>query len=203
MPWWYCILGIWLGIPALVFILWFLCQIFGPITRFRGLKKINKNQLARFVKDNNSLNKTAFLFVTRWKTEKSNYGPQGFYYDAHEAFVLRTLWGACACIAFDIYPELSRVCVRQIQGKKGTELFLSRLRWEKFLLDYATQWAHRNRFKEIWVQSSRLNKWCPKVGDDLWVEREQKKFKLRYDVTAKRMGFKFDEYSGHYIKSLT
>lgn len=197
MPWWYWLPGIWLGTPVFIFILWFLCQFFGPITRFRGLKKINKNQLAQFVKDNYSLNKTTFLFVTKWKTEKSYYGPPGFYYDASQAFVLRTLWKAHACIAFDSYPEESRICVRQIQGKKGSEAFLSRLRWEKFLLDYATQWARCNGFKEIWVQPSRLNKWCPKG-----IEQEQKKFKLRYDVTAKRMGFKLDEVNGHYIKSL-
>lgn len=202
MPLWYWVIGAWLSLPLLFFIFWPLTGISRTSLGFRGINIINKNYLAEFLTNDSSIKKLPFLIITKWKVKRYNYGPRGFYYDATAAFVLETIRGPLACIAFEGYAENLRVYVLQIQGRGGTNAIPSGFRWEKFLLAHVVGWARKNGFKEILVQPARLNKWCPGEPYSEQGKQEYDRLKLRYDVTAKRMGFKFNKETGYYIKSL-
>ncbi len=67
--------------------------------------------------------------------------------------------------------------------KEEAKLVLEKFRWEKALVALMLEWARRERFPFVYLQPGSQNRYC---GSGLTMERA----KLRYDVTAKRMGFR-------------
>ena len=202
MPWWYWTIGIWLGLPLLLFLLWIFGQILGPLMRFKSCAIVKKDMLIDFSDDERIL-KIPFLFLTHLSVPKNNYGPRNFFYDAKFAFILATLWRPLACIAFDVYPRSGRICIRQIQGKGGVKSKLSLFRWEKFLVFCVLEYARKNGFKEVFIQAAKANRWKEKNAQSLAeISERSERLKKRYDVTAKRMGFKPDANKCHYVKLL-
>ena len=102
---------------------------------------------------------------------------------------------AAACISFGIYEKA--ILVKQIQGVEGMGNELKHIRWEKFLLKLVEDWARANGFEKISILKAEKNEWWPHND----VEKQQR-FKMHYDVTAKRSGFKFCPEEECYVKQL-
>lgn len=98
-----------------------------------------------------------------------------------------------AAIGFEVNTKERIVTIRQIQGHPGRKKELQNLRWEKMLIVVVVDWAKQNRFKRVQIQRAKNNKY--------YLGRE-KEFHLRYDVTAKRSGFKLDNDKNEYVLNL-
>lgn len=62
---------------------------------------------------------------------------------------------------------------------------LKNYRWEMVLLDLVTEWAQFSRFPAIGLLAAENNRWVSVKRLD--------RFKMRYDVTAKRFGYRMSE----------
>ena len=71
---------------------------------------------------------------------------------------------------------------------------LKHIRWEKFLLKLVEDWALANGFEKIKVVPGNKNHWYNTSRAEI--------FHMRYDVTAKRSGFKFCPKEECYVKQL-
>ena len=103
---------------------------------------------------------------------------------------------ALACIGFEINQK--DILVKQIQGVQGMKNELKRIHWEKFLLKLVEDWAHANGFEKISVLKAEKNHWWHVNNSDA----KKQRFKMHYDVTAKRSGFKFCPEEECYVKRL-
>lgn len=83
--------------------------------------------------------------------------------------------GTSVAGTFDDY-EKERDCNKSL---------LARFRWEFLLVALVAKWAQIRKAKEVRIKPAAHNIWRVAVPDE--------RLKLRYDVTAKRMGFKFDK----------
>jgi len=125
------------------------------------------------------------------------------YNDTYYAILLRFEKSEIARIGIEL-TDGETMTFRQIQGRKDSdecEKFaqnaLAPLRWEKMLLEMAGDWAKRHRFTRIGVQPARNNTYWK----DTQPERNARLY-LKYDVTARRSGFRFDEDSQAYVRDL-
>jgi len=98
-----------------------------------------------------------------------------------------------ACISFDIMGPRT-VVIRQIQGVKDKAHELRHWRWEKMLVSLVVEWAQENNFAVVKIVSAENNGWQHKMPLQM--------LKLRYDVTAQRLGFKLDPGTGNYYKRI-
>lgn len=118
------------------------------------------------------------------------------YRDADYSFILTKVmtkrtgeifWlGPLACVAFD--SEGDSLIVRQIQGAPGAKKHLKPFRWEKMLLQIVVDWARENKFMAVEVIRAEDSGWWRKDN-----EKRRRILHMKYDVTPKRCGFKFDE----------
>lgn len=88
-----------------------------------------------------------------------------------------------ACISF-LADEDGILTVVQIQGQRGKQEDLRRLRWERMLLQYVIDLARQCGYREVRVVSGTHNHW-----NDGRVNPAPEQFHLRYDVLPARMGF--------------
>lgn len=102
------------------------------------------------------------------------------------------------------YPRLNLDCLKkgdvlvaQIQGQKGLSRKgldeLNKLKWERALLQTVVDWAQRAGLPRVLVAPSANNHWlnhayCQQTKDEL--EDLKERLFLRYDVTARRCGFR-------------
>lgn len=79
---------------------------------------------------------------------------------------------------------------------------LASLRWEQMLVELGLYWASHVDMEKVAIQSAEKNRYYPKAipsleeaSEDYILELKAKRqrFRMRYDVTAKRMGFKKNE----------
>ncbi|MEK7076226.1 MAG: hypothetical protein AAB941_01000 [Patescibacteria group bacterium] len=98
-----------------------------------------------------------------------------------------------ACIGFELVNR-STILVKQIQGVSGKLAILQHFRWGKMLLKVVMDWAKNAGFKTVRVIKAESSKW--------YREYRAKDFFIRYDVTARRSGFKFDEKDQTYVRIL-
>lgn len=113
------------------------------------------------------------------------------YHDTEYSFILTKASSAgirrdaeLACIGFDLTrSELGNVRIRitQIQGVRGREEGLRSIKWERMLAFLVLCWAKAQGFESVEIQPGKRNEWYRKVRD--------KPFHMRYDVTARRLGF--------------
>ncbi|MBI4812698.1 hypothetical protein HY798_04695 [Candidatus Falkowbacteria bacterium] len=87
-----------------------------------------------------------------------------------------------ACVGFTI--EKSIIHIRQIQGARYRQEELLPLRWEKLLVKVVIEIARQLGFKTVEILPAEKNEWRDLIS--------YSQLKLRYDVTAKRMGFKWN-----------
>lgn len=70
------------------------------------------------------------------------------------------------------------------------------IHWEKLLVALVSHWADVLGFGAVYIQQARKNHYYTEVDD------RYKRFIMRYDYTAKRLGFKINKY-GDYELSLS
>lgn len=124
--------------------------------------------------------------VTMYSQRRSGWHDnyQTPFLDARNAFILWPMNDdddeAIAILTFGIFGPNS-ICIYQVQGGGSCEDKLRFLRWEKMLIYIALQWAREHEIKSVHIISCEE---CP------WYRKHMhKKLYLRYNVTAKRMGF--------------
>lgn len=128
-------------------------------------------------------------FVTAFRFRKSS-----IYRDAEFNFILSSgPWfylTARAIISFNIFVDpgdgLLTMRVRQIQAIRNRARTdpVPGIRWEKMLLEIVIDYAKKNGFECVEVSSAKANRWRWQVPLERLI--------LRYDVVAKRRGFKPD-----------
>jgi len=129
-----------------------------------------------------------------------DYRFNGIYKDAPYCFILTRKYKeerefALACIAFEPFTLFKKILVvKQIQGVRGKQNELKFFRWEKMLLAIVIEWARANRFKRIDVLRAQDTEW--------FNEGRKEALYLKYDVTARRSGFKFDPDCNRYTMAL-
>jgi len=99
-----------------------------------------------------------------------------------------------ALLGFEIWDM--KMTIQQIQGIRAKASLLSPFRWEKALVTYAVDWARNNDIDEVILVSAKNNSHI--LAEPPIPER----YRLRYDVTARRCGFRKDPESGNYILNL-
>lgn len=104
---------------------------------------------------------------------------------------------ALACTSLELDKDLKIVVIKQIQGVGGKQKELQPFRWEKMLLTIMTEWARANRFRRIDVIRADDSEWFAKHD-----KARCKRMYLKYDVTARRLGFKFNPDCNRYTKML-
>lgn len=80
--------------------------------------------------------------------------------------------------------------IKQLQGAKGSQEELDPIQWERMLVQITGDYAKTHNFDEIRIQTAKENKWSHEYNSEQF-----RRFELRYDVTADRMGF---EKNGKY-----
>lgn len=118
----------------------------------------------------------------------------GIFPDAQFGFILRyehpTLQGSypICSIWFDLIPWRRAIFVKQIQGRRGETKTacsaLKTIRWEKLLLKLVIEFGRLHEVRTVYVVTAERqdywNKICPGLSHT---------FKLRYNVTPRRLGF--------------
>ena len=107
----------------------------------------------------------------------------------------RVEYRGIACIGFVISGSV--VHIQQIQGARHRQEELRPLRWEKLLVKIVVEIARQLRFKTVEILPAERNDYYIPSDRYLKMRRSTKKdwqklLKLRYDVTAKRLGFKWN-----------
>lgn len=107
--------------------------------------------------------------------------------------VLRTRLKQIACIGFEDTSYDGSITIKQIQGRRGMQKELASIRWEKLLVEITKNWAQQNGYSAVKIIGARGNPWyysSISLSD---------KMHLKYDVTARRSGFKFIPEENIYV----
>ncbi len=193
--------------PTLIHFLWrqllyalFGYKLAGHLRRFRdnrGEEVCIDNILSDFVKP--IIKSIPRYKVTTYWQRTRNYMPRRvFYIDGQYVFLLscpdeNNIDVDIACLAFDRFGSKS-ICIKQIQGRPSYgevnyRDYLKAIKWERFLIKVACQWAKSNNLK-VYMVSAKKSPWYNKS--------RQKEMYMRYDVTARRSGFKFNRLTQYY-----
>lgn len=142
-----------------------------------------------------------------------------FYHDSRYSMVLvyrilvkeggktREVQEPLALIGFELEEERSAVFINQIQGKRDEQKLLAPLRWEKMLVSIVVDLARFYGLKKVGIQTAANNGYYPKPeGGRTLTDQDKKRiegFRMRYDVTARRCGFRLNPESGKHELSLS
>ena len=145
---------------------------------FKSKIKIGTHKIHQFYKENGS----GRLYSTIYST---------IYTDAAYNFVLVRGKEPICGIAFEAGETAApaSIFVKQIQGVPGKQEELRSFRWEKILLQILIDWAKQNGFERIDVVRAKNSGWWSSFRCD-----RNKRLYMKYDVTAKRMGFKLGKF---------
>ena len=121
-------------------------------------------------------------------------GPFDIWYDTTFKFVLFYDADPIANIGFDSGEP--GIVIKQIQGREGKSRELRPIKWERALVKYTVDWAKSYGIPQVAIMPASDNEWVKgrHIPEDAG--------KLRYDITARRSGFKFDERSQLYVLHL-
>ena len=100
---------------------------------------------------------------------------------------------AVASIGFEVGGP-STIIVKQIQGVSGKDSILKHLKWERMLLTILMDWAKNAGFKTVKIIQAKSSHWYSSARHDSLF--------MKYDVTARRSGFKFNQADETYVRSL-
>jgi len=113
----------------------------------------------------------------------------GIYRDGNNSLTLyREIPGNAEALVGFKKINLETIMVVQLQARKGAQKEDLPKRWEKILLEAGINYAKKHGFLQIRVLPSKRNTWIRHNDND-----QNLRLKIRYDITAKRRGFKFDE----------
>ncbi len=109
---------------------------------------------------------------------------------------------AIAFVGFDI--ENDAMQIRQLQGKRGFAHLLQPLRWEHLLVRAIVELAKRaSDCTEVHMpRAASLTFYDFPMGLSVPREAFHQTMKLRYDTTAKRLGFKWNSWKGAYYLNI-
>ncbi len=138
---------------------------------------------------------------THWQLSDCRTPDYAFYLDANYVFILSGIDGedneiSLACLAFNPFGAKS-ICIRQIQGaysdyNKRVSI-LKPIKWERMMIKIVCQWARQHKIRNVYMISATESNW---YNDD-----RHNQMYMRYDVTAKRMGFKYNPLKKLYRSS--
>lgn len=189
-------------------------------------KQVMHNMITKHTKEGNWVNPANYLFSTDVNTSgrcKLPYDPDDIYVDGTHGFALgyktsgavKPIWLAFTGIAM-LDEERNKITktldyknaellypvIRQLQvltktadgierpGKQEILGALRGLRWERLMISAVTRWAEFADFARVYLQPAEKCRWA---GSE-----EFERYKLRYDVSAKRSGFK-KAPSGYFV----
>lgn len=117
-----------------------------------------------------------------------------FYGDTYYHFVLRNnnFYAAVLGVEFQNSREM---IISQIQGVREMKDSLEPFYWTKAMVFVGLEFALRNKIERVMILPAERNKWWSHVQDANLIY-------LYYDVTAKKMGFKYDSKRLMYIKDI-
>ena len=157
-----------------------------------------KEYLEKFAKKEEKERISDYNYRLACEKHRSNSGPSAkfspIYYDVPYQFILLTGKIPVANIGFKADIETSTIIIKQIQGVSGRKEYLEPLRWEKMLVNILADWAKQNGAKKMEIIKAQSNPW--------YNEHRAQSMYLKYDVTAKRCGFKFNADCERYVKIL-
>lgn len=151
--------------------------------------------LNRFRKNNGHADLDLNRFELR-RTTTTGYisSDHSFYADGSTTFLLCYKIGSesivVAGIGFIDATKQNTLVVTQIQGVRGKREYLAPLKWERMLLALVTEWARAKGARVIKVLAGCKNSW--------FSDSSKKEFYMRYDITARRSGFRLEEGGEHY-----
>ncbi len=131
--------------------------------------------------------------------EGQRFWAKGLYRVTPYAFVLLKDENPIACIGVDVESE-TMLKVKQLQAVPEQREAHSVLRWEKMFLKVIEDWGQRHGFNEAGVTKAEDTDWWNKKIPDL--DRHRQALKMRFDITAKRSGYKFDKKRNCFVKKL-
>ncbi len=157
-----------------------------------------RDYLEKFLKNNNTASDEYSLFLAFQKGYDPHYinicldGDYGFILTSktYNGKILEVSNRALACVSFTIHG--SNIVIQQLQAVKG--MVPADLRWEKLFIQLVIDWAFTHGYSRVGIIQAKDHKYFIRTrANDLYV---------RYDVTAKRCGFKLDDQSGIYFKAI-
>ncbi len=160
------------------------------IKRNRAIRKSSDEVKALYLPEN-AEGFDDFYFTVESHSNKTYVN--NIYRDGHKSLVLydEIPGKAVALVGFESVG-LESIMVVQLQARLGIEKENLPKRWERTLLEAGINYAREQGFSQIQVQPSTKNTWI-KMGTSKSDKAHNLRLKMRYDVTAKRRGFKLDE----------
>ncbi len=160
--------------------------------------------LSAFSKDGHNFDPSSYSLSLSFYTGDSI----GICQDANYAYVLSKRYDhdfvTAALMGFDINDFVADI--RQIQGAYSRHYALKPFRWERMLLRIALDEFSEEGFSQARIQPAEKNKYWllpfPDDGRRIDIEEHRSRLRLRYNVTARRSGFRFDEQLGCYVRDL-
>lgn len=149
--------------------------------------------LPDFIKHGKGQQTTYGYKATIGYRKSGGYFLNRFYLDAPYGIILhatgKDLSIPIACITFDKFGN-DTIRIQQIQGPSYSRgeneelciIALSEIKWERLLVQLVRELAELNKVKRVEIISCTKSRW--------YKERRHQKMFMRYDVTARRMGFK-------------
>ncbi len=174
--------------------------------------------IRRYLKTDSPLDSKQFTLLTHEGYECEKKPPYNiFYFDGFTGLVLfygdlRKKVGVTASLELkknkdgfrgmdDSQMQGDDLIINQIQGRTKTyvkevrEETFSQFRWEKLLVEIFINWARQSGLNRLFLLPSVYNKW-----DTIRTNRNNTAY-LRYDVTAKRLGFRRQNNDEPYLLS--
>ena len=100
------------------------------------------------------------------------------------------------------------VIIRQMQAthidKERVNQVLYPLKWERMLVSMLVGWSFQNSVNNVMILPAERNIYWDqgqRLRNGLTLEQHQHNLRMRYDVTAKRLGFKYEEKIQLWVKS--
>lgn len=93
---------------------------------------------------------------------------------------------------------------RKMYNQKTESPLIDSIRWELALTDLTCLWALKNGYERIFMLSADqcVHFYPYKYSDDSERREKYQRGKMRYDVTARRLGFSKDEQTDFWVKDL-
>ncbi len=170
----------------------------------------------RFSKDGHKLyhySVTAYILPDNevWLTDGSGE-INIFYSDSKYGFVLESQQIPIAAIAFEIQSDVV-IYVNQIQGRntkirgKPEELQLvykelQKVRWQRLLLSYLTDWARAHGAAQVRVHPAKKNQYYYPYARNEHEQKLNERLETHYDATARSLGFTLSDDEEYYYLDL-
>lgn len=112
-------------------------------------------------------------------------------------------------IAMGVEVKSGMLCVRQLQGVRGTQLPKELRNWPELFVRAAMKFASDSGLKGVRVYRAHMSNfyWMPDFGYDVLTQEQYRerlrahrnRMRARYDGTARKMGFRMKKYWGEWF----